>query len=175
MSHDGSRGRLSLVYSADKQDFSFSAGGDGDLDDAEWQQIELFTSELPDTVIFTSLESTHLETLVEFLKRAHVRQIFDAREIPYFASGAESRARFFDALRNMQVTYISALALARDAGASRRENAAEILGKNIEKGPTLVFSDVDPNLDPDIVDIKSKLAGAGVNYRTVLLNLADAR
>lgn len=176
MSDTATKPHLTLVYSAAADRFSASSkGADAANSKADaWQQIELFASEQPDTVIYASPERCHLASLVALMASAHVRQIFDFRELPHLAFEGGTRARFFEALSGLNVNYFSSMELETKGQALREKGVLDALTTRIEKGPTMVFSDLDPELDPDVQELNASLSKSGVQFKPVFLTLKDA-
>ncbi|MDE2175083.1 MAG: hypothetical protein KGJ54_07330 [Betaproteobacteria bacterium] len=175
MSTEGKIRHLSLVYSERVHDFSERKTPRDQPAPSTWQQIDLFATERPDTVIYASLEGINLNSLLKLLERAHIRQIFDFREMPHLSFSSGSRGLFFDALCRLHVTYVNSLIADNLGQAKKVSEAAGLLAKNINNGPTMIFSDIDPNVDPDIRDINDSLSNSGLQYRPVYLDLQDAR
>lgn len=167
---------LTLVYSAAANGFSDSskaAGAKNSLADA-WLQIELFATEQPDTVIFASPERCRLASLVALVASSHVRQIFDCRELPHLSFEGGTRARFFEALSGLNVKYFSAMEMETKGHTLREKGVFDALTLQIDKGPTMVFSDLDPELDPDVQQLNESLSKSGVRFKPVFLTFNDA-
>lgn len=136
-----------------------------------WQQLELFASEQPNTVVFASPDQCKLSELLALLDKTHARQILDLRNIPYLTFGGGSREQFFDALTSAQISYASLLSLGHGNDGDNLKNALKWLTVRIPKGPTMIFSDKDSNEDPDVMRANDELMQAGVKFRPIFVSL----
>jgi len=161
--------RLTLVYSSSG---GVNASAQSPAEETiAWQQLELFASEQPNTVIFASPEQCKLSELLALLDRTHTRKILDLRDIPYLTFGGGSRAQFFDALNSAQISYASLLSLENGNNRDKLNNAIEWLSVSIPKGPTMIFSDKDSNEDPDVLKTNDRLIKAGVVFKPIFVSL----
>jgi len=167
---------LTLVYSSSPDEpTERTSGGSCDIEKGDpWLQLDLFATEASDTVVYTSPDHCNLPSILTLLESAHIRQIFDFREIPHLAFAGSSRARFFEALAELNVKYHSSLALETMERFFEGTRAINLLMDQIVKGPTMIFSDLEPKDDPDVARLNSALSSSGVSFRPVFVNLREA-
>lgn len=164
---------LTLVYSSDSPKNNEAAQEEKDSD-AGWHQLDMFSSSRPDALVFTSPQNFDFEELKEMLDSAHIKYILDLRVIPNLVFNGTSRGRFFQLLAQRDVDYISQMSVAPGA----RDKANEIadwLGTRIGRGPTMVFSDLDPQRDSEVRQLSCQLNQAGVKFEPVYLSIDDSR
>jgi len=118
----------------------------------EWLQLDMF-AETPQTVVFVAPEDCSFSELLKLLKSAHVRQIFDLREVPYLVFDGQTRSGFFTELSKLRVAYISRLEFETKCEGERQWVVTRELGNRLKSGPTMVFSDREPRFDPEVAEI----------------------
>lgn len=156
MTKANSKGRLRLAYSSSATD-NTSNQHTSDI----WQQLDLFAK--PDAVFFVAPEVYPLQALIDFLKNSHVTQIIDLRQIPHFSFGGTSRARFLDVLAKLKIDYYS-LASYSIASGELGVCGSDLIRRHLKTGPSLVFSDLEPDRDPDVATTTNNLREAGVQF-----------
>ena len=131
-----------------------------------WRQLDMF-AENPQTVVFVSPEKCKFADVVKLLLSAHIRQIFDMREMPHLVFEGQSRATFFDLLSKLNISYTSSLEFE-----TRHEDKAPIviareLAPKLKGGPTMVFSDHEPQSDPVVARIDENFTKEVKDYKSV--------
>lgn len=165
-----SQPRLTLVHSSTNGDNASPQTSAEQT--AVWQQLELFASEQPNTVVFASPDQCKLSELLALLDKTHARQILDLRDIPYLTFGGGSRVQFIDALTSAQISYASLLSFEHGSDGDSFKNALKWLAVRIPKGPTMIFSDKDSNEDPDVMRANDELMQAGVKFKPIFVSLS---
>lgn len=161
------RGHLRLAYSSSGSHKSSEKSNSASQDNL-WNQLDLFSRS--ETVLFASPETYPFPTLLDLLKHAHVTQIIDLRHIPHFSFEGCSRARFFETLEKLKIGYTS-LTAAPDWHSDWESQGSDLINKNIKRGPLMVFSDLEPDRDPDIAIVTNELDKAGVKLERVFVSI----
>lgn len=164
---------IRLVYSADearKQTHNIMS-----TVDEVWGQLNLFSTEKPDTVIFAQPEDLGFEGIVNILLTGHARRIFDFREMPFISFGNETRESFLRLLSSNKVEYYNKFNLKNKLGKNEDldlileiESVKSFLKPLIENGPTVIFSDKSPNKDKFVSLFLKSLSDAKIAHSTVL-------
>jgi len=166
MSKTKNKGHLRIAYSA--ENFEPGVNSTQKVIEDAWDQLDLFDQ--PDTIVFVSPERYSLSDLVNLLKSFHVTQIIDLRLLPHFSFGGASRNRFIRVLSELHLSYYS---LASNNSDSNENNSkgSDLIKRFLDRGPSMVFSDIEPSSDPDISSATSDLTKAGVRFKPVYATL----
>lgn len=135
-----------------------------------WRQLDLF-AENPRTVIFVSPDECKLADVLELLKSAHIKQIFDIREMPHLVFEGQSRAGFFDVLDRVGISYMSSLEFEAKNSGSKPFVVARELALKLKAGPTMVFSDRNPESDPEVAKIHENFTKDVKGYKSVFFSI----
>ena len=175
------RGEIYLVYSSSSQPSN-------DVDDTSlnqfenvWGQLELFSSEKPDTVIVAQPDRIGLDGISRIIANGHVRRILDLREMPFISFGNETRESFLKIIEENETEYFNVFKLlhklCKNAGKFEYSEISNLsfsdcdiergLKPMIESGPTVVFSDTDPTGDKSVKKLLDLLSRSSIPYSTV--------
>ena len=155
------RGHLTLAYSEAKGNNQPSTPIIGS---AAWDQLDLFCQ--PETVYFAAPDTYPSAMLIDLLSSSHVTQLIDLRQIPHFSFGGTSRVQFFEALADLKIEYFR-ISGDTDGKDSIKSRSREIIESRLNFGPSMVFSDINPDQDSDIAIVVSELRKAGVKFTPV--------
>lgn len=137
-----------------------------------WRQLDLF-AENPQTVVFVSPEECKFSDVVRLLESAHIRQVFDMREMPHLVFEGQSRAAFFDVLGKLGISYMSSLEFeTRYEGKAPIVIARELANK-LKAGPTMVFSDREPETDPEVAKIDESFTREIKGYKSIFFSVGN--
>ena len=138
-----------------------------------WRQLDLF-AENPKTVVFVSPEECKLADVVRLLKSAHIKQIFDIREVPHLIFEGQSRAGFFDVLDRVGIAYMSSLEFEAKYAGKEPFMVARELALKLKTGPTMVFSDRKPESDPEVAKIHENFTKEVKGYKSVFFSIGTS-
>jgi hypothetical protein len=171
-----------LVYSSSLQPRDEVGDSASNESNNVWGQLELFSSEKPDTVIITQPDRIGLDGISRIIINGHARRIFDLREMPFISFGNETRESFLDILERNKTEYYNVFKLFRKLceKAGQVEHAKmdslpflpncdvkNVLKPMIESGPTVVFSDTDPAGDESVKKLLDLLSRSSIPYSPV--------
>lgn len=139
-----------------------------------WRQLDLF-AENPQTVVFVSPDGCGFADVVKLLLSAHVRQIFDMREMPHLVFEGQSRATFFDVLGKLGISYMSSLEFETKYEGKAPVVIARELALKLEAGPTMVFSDREPQSDPEVSKIDEYFTREVDGYKSVFFSVGTVQ
>lgn len=135
-----------------------------------WRQLDLF-AENPQTVVFVSPEECKFADVVRLLDSAHIRQVFDMREMPHLVFEGQSRAAFFDVLGKLGISYMSSLELETKYEGKAPIVIARELALKLKAGPTMVFSEREPETDPEVAKIEESFTREVKGYKSVFFSV----
>lgn len=135
-----------------------------------WRQLDLF-AENPQTVVFVSPEECRFADVVKLLESAHIRQVFDMREMPHLVFDGQSRAAFFDVLGKLGISYMSSLEFETKYEGKAPLVIARELALKLKAGPTMVFSDREPESDPEVAKIDENFTKEVKGYKSVFFSV----
>ena len=135
-----------------------------------WRQLDLF-AENPQTVVYVSPEECKFSDVVNLLESAHIRQIFDMREMPHLVFEGQSRAAFFDVLGKLGISYMSSLEFETKYEGNAPIVIARELALKLKVGPTMVFSDQEPESDPEVAKIDENFTKEVKGYKSVFFSV----
>lgn len=174
------RGLIHLVYSSARESDEI-CNSELQRPDQAWGQLELFTSEKPNAMIFTQPDRLGFEGIVQLVAMGHARRIFDLREMPFISFSNETRESFLRVLTKSRVEYFNIFKLRHKLG--EKDGDAEHIEENglsfeqseikrvlkpmIETGPTVVFSDSAPDEDKAVKRLLELLSQAEIPYSPV--------
>lgn len=147
-------------------------------------QLDLFPSDRPDALIFTTATRRDFERISDLLRHCHARFILDLRELPSLAFERANRDRFFELLTKHGVTYehLEGLLGAKLANRSisvvleqlatgtqmpPSDQLKDQLRRLIENGPTLVFTDTSPETDGAATFLAKSLENSKIKFSPV--------
>lgn len=139
-----------------------------------WRQLGLF-AENPQTVVFVSPEECKFNEVMKLLESAHIRQIFDMREMPHLVFEGQSRATFFDMLGTLGISYISSLEFETKYEGKARMVIPRELALRLKAGPTMVFSDRKPETDSEVAKIDESLTKDVEGYKSVFFSVGSPK
>ena len=138
---------------------------------ASWRQLDLF-AESPQTVVFVSPEECKFSDVVKLFESAHIRQVFDMREMPHLVFDGQSRAAFFDLLGKLGISYMSSLEFETKYEGKAPNVIARELALKLKTGPTMVFSDREPESDPEVSKIDESFTKEVNGYKSVFFSVS---
>lgn len=139
-----------------------------------WRQLDLFAQN-PQTVVFLSPDECKYADVVKLLLNVHVRQIFDIREMPHLVFEGQSRATFFDVLGKLGISYRSSLEFETKFEGKAPVVIVRELALKLEAGPTMVFSDREPQSDPEVAKIDENFTREVDGYKSVFFSGGPAQ
>lgn len=134
-----------------------------------WRQLDLFAAN-PHTVVFVAPEECKFIDVVNLLETAHIRQVFDMREVPHLVFEGHSRAAFFDVLDELGVSYMSSLEYETKYEGNAEMVLARELSRKLRTGPTMVFSNREPETDPEVAKIDENFTKEVKGYQSVFFS-----
>jgi len=132
--------------------------------------LDLF-AENPQTIVFVFPEECKFADVVKLLESAHIRQVFDMREMPHLVFEGQSRAAFFDVLGKLGISYMSSLEFETKYEGKAPIVIARELALKLKTGPTMVFSNLEPETDPEVAKIDENFTKEVKGYKSVFFSV----
>ena len=164
---------IRLVYSASSK-VDKKAESEHASQDQIWGQLDLFTSEKPDTIIFAQPDQLGLNGIEKIVGKGHAKRIIDLRTMPFISFGNESRFSFLKVLSENHIEYLNIFNISKKIGDLNSDIENSEINKTlkplIQSGPTIIFSESAPDQDKLVKRLLALLDKAEVTHSTVFAN-----